>query len=102
LQNFALKLWLAHGMLSNQPRRFSSISAGNVFSRPSVPRDQLAEPRGILDMDGLHAGNVGSTELAGIEKFLADTQVFRLHFEQFAPEILVDHGFILRGLLVAR
>ena len=46
-------------------------------------------------MDGLHAGNIGAAELASVEKLLAYAQVFRLHFKQFAPEILINHEFIL-------
>src|SRR5215467_3558867 len=90
----ALKLWLADGVLGDQPRCFGSIFASNVFSGPTVGIDQCSEACGILTMDRLHAGNVGATELAGIEKFLAHAQVFLSHFDQFAPEVPVNHGFI--------
>src|SRR5690349_21650619 len=92
----ALKLWFADGVLGDQPRRFGSIFASNVFSGPTVRSDQRSEACGILKMDRLHAGNVGATELAGIEKFLAHAQVFLPQFDQFAPEILVEHAFIVR------
>ena len=93
----ALKLWFADGVLGDQPRRFGSIFASNVFSGPTVRSDQRSEACGILKMDRLHAGNVGATELAGIEKFLAHAQVFLPHFDQFAPEILVEHGLHCTG-----
>jgi hypothetical protein len=89
MQHFALKVRFADGMLCDQPGR--SIFACYVLSGPAVLCNQLSQPCGILAMDGLHARNIGTAELAGIEKFLAHTQVFRAHFKQFAPEILVDH-----------
>src|SRR5262249_52594265 len=93
----ALKLWLAAGVLGDLPRRFGSILGSNGFSGPTVRSDQRSEACGILKMDRLHAGNVGATELAGIEKFLAHAQVFLPHFDQFAPEILVEHGLHCTG-----
>src|SRR5215469_17686448 len=51
MQDFALKVRLADSMLSDQPCRLGSVFAGDVFSGPAVFGDQLAEARGMLDMD---------------------------------------------------
>jgi hypothetical protein len=96
-QHFTLKIRFADGMLRDQPCCLRSVFSGDVLSGPAVLCHHLAEARGIPGVDSLHAGNVGSAELAALEKFLAHAEIFGLHFEQFAPEILVDHGFILRG-----
>ena len=53
--------------------------------------DQFAQPRRILDVYGLHARNVGATQLVRLQKFLADTQVLVAHGEKFAAEGLVQH-----------
>src|SRR5579864_5690324 len=98
-QHFTLKVWFPDGVLRDKPCCLGSVFPRDVLCGPPVPFDQLAEARGILEMDGLHAGNIGTAELARIEKFLAYPQVFRPHFEQFAPEALVDHGIILWGVL---
>ena len=91
----ALKIRLAHGVLRDEPCCLRSVSVGSVFCGPAMLGDQLSEARSILDVDSLHAGDVGAAELACVEKFLAYAQVLRLHFKQFAPEILINHEFIL-------
>src|SRR5262249_56235780 len=66
--------------------------AGHVFGGPAVPGDQLSQASGILDVDRLHARDIGSTEFVGGRKFRPDPQVFGSHRDEFAAQHLIDHG----------
>ncbi len=75
LQDTALEAWFTDGMLRNEPGRFGSILASEIFGRPAVLGDEFAEASGVLDVDGLHAGNVVATEFVGVDEFLAYAKV---------------------------
>jgi hypothetical protein len=81
----------ADGMLGNEPSGFGAVRTGEVFGRPTVLGDELAETRGILDMNGFHAGMIGTTEFVDGEELFAEVQVVGTKREEFAAKRLVEH-----------
>jgi hypothetical protein len=65
----------ADRMLGDKPRRFGAVRTGEVFGRPAVLGEEFTETRGILDMNGFHAGMISTTEFVGGEELFAEVQV---------------------------
>ena len=61
------------GMLRDEPGSFGAVGSDAVFGGPAVLGDKFAKSRGILDVDGFHAGMVGAPEFAGGEEFFAES-----------------------------
>jgi hypothetical protein len=79
-------------MLSDQPARLRTVFAGLVFGGPAVPGDQFSQASGILDVDRLHARDIGASEFVGGRQFRPDPQVYGPHRVEFAAKHLINHG----------
>ena len=63
LQRPTLELWFPDRMLSDEPCRLRTVFADDVFGGPALLLDDLPQTGGILDVNRLHARNIGPAEL---------------------------------------
>ena len=99
LKRVTLKVRFTDRVLNNDPCRLGAILPGNIFRRPAMQLDQLAQARGILNVDTFHARNVFSAKFSGAHKLPADAEVFLAHGEKLAAQSLIGkirrHGEIV-------
>lgn len=101
LERLALKVELPVGVLSDQPRVMGTVFSHQRSTRPSVLRDDLAQPGGVRDIDSLplhpRSRIDANDELAFSSwRRLADPLILRGHPCQFGRQDVIHSKTVTR------